>query len=656
MPSRCHDHEGIRLVGDSDSHHPNSFCGWHGQTHFCNNGANSSSKGAKCPACKHYILSQYSVDRCVANKKSTFMEKYVNMRTLGIILFILASIFCLYRIYELNQDDGSKEHFAPTYSTKLKLISVFNRHGDRAPSDALPEGDGHTVWTNALWPYGLANLTEIGKMRQFRIGLELRRRYEKILDYNASHILALSSPVLRCQESISDILHGLFDIETTAERGRKLTDRYNADLGNANRFCFKADDLVHDETFCRGQMVPPVSDEPKDSPLLLPGGSGFPLEYMRVKIDLSTVPSLTWKFLNNCNWRKNNPSPVDKNLSNSEAIAQLKGINKLVRLLKSRYNVNFNFTTLGLWSTINAEVSLARTRNTIGFGDHYLDWINTALPEYKKIKITLFDLWEQVAVLGYRDRIVGTANHIQLGPMLTSLVQSQGVALAGYHRLHHPVHHDNLDNNRRNLIYKVGDESEAGTYIDNRLYSDKKMIIYSTHDSILQQLMINLSLIQFEPEDFETRFNEWRKSDYVSKLLAGLKMTEFGSSLVFELFETEVVDTRKRRDEPEPLESNHLVPSRGKKFPFVQALLYNEPDGKFKPVEYRRLRFGAACRRKFREIHQALGKAKIDSMLAKFRVPGFPLDEDLSCPFELFKQVTSAFMLQPAELNKLCTN
>ncbi|CAA3033342.1 Hypothetical predicted protein, partial [Olea europaea subsp. europaea] len=132
--------------------------------------------------------------------KPSFLEKYANIRFAGFVFFILASIFCLYKIYDLS-GKPSDAYKRPILTHQLKLVSFIGRHGDRSPSDALPKGDKHANKINFFWPNGMSNLTDAGEMRQFRIGLELRRRYGDFLDYNASRYLAFSSPIYRCKDS-----------------------------------------------------------------------------------------------------------------------------------------------------------------------------------------------------------------------------------------------------------------------------------------------------------------------------------------------------------------------------------------------------------------------------------------------------------------------
>ena len=189
------------------------------------------------------------------------------------------------------------------------------------------------------------------------------------------------------------------------------------------------------------------------------------------------------------------------------------------------------------------------------------------------------------------------------------------------------------------------------TFADDELYKDKKMIIYSTHDSIMQLIMHRLGLIRMEPASLDARIKKWRHSDDVDQFLAGYKMSKFGISLVFELHES-VLEPADRGDKP--VGQVGQARAETKRFAFVQAALYNQEDGRNKPVEYKRLKIGTICRRRFQEMHVKLPKSEVHSMLERFYDPDIPIDKRYSCPQELFKQITSNYMMEPDELNRLC--
>lgn len=413
----------------------------------------------------------------------------------------------------------------------------------------------------------LENLTDVGRFRQYRIGLELRRQYSKYLGYDSSRILAFSSPLYRCIESLELILQGLYNIDWPMGRG------IHAALEK---------DCVH----------------------CLPSGSGSALEWRSVGINTTFLPALFYGFLNSCKYRKEHPSPVDQDLTRSEDISALVGLEKLAEVLLQHYKQPMSLSALGLWSTIGSELNLVRTRSTMKYADHYSDWINTVVSKRGDQSINLFDLYEQMSVFGYRDRVVGLANYVQTGPILTSIVESQLVALRG------------VASSERQQVYK-----------------NKKLIIYSSHDSILQLVLHTLKVIDADGESFEDRFYHWAYSgDQLGQFLAGLKMSSFGFSMKFELFEMEL--------ESKP----------GTSFAHVQLSIYNQEDGKYTPIDYRLVALGDACQRLFFFKYPEAGQADLQHFYDSY----FPIDKTYSCPFELFRNVTSEFMIENHKLEQIC--
>lgn len=405
----------------------------------------------------------------------------------------------------------------------------------------------------------------------YKIGLETRKKYSHYLDYDSKHILALSSPIYRCQDSLQTILKGLYNIEWTKDKGRALVSKMNH--CSANNTC------------------PSLST-----------GSGSPDEWRKVNIDTETLPTLTYEFLNQCAYRLNNPSPVDSDLMNSKDVKSLPAIEKLRDIIKTRYNQEFDFFALGLWSTISSELNLVRTESTYNYTNHYNDWINDVIIAKHDYAISLYDLYEQAAVFAYRDRVVGEANHIQTGQLVTSIIESQLVALG-----------KNATNQRM------------------KKYQDKKMIFYSSHDSIIQLILHSFNVINIE-SSFENRFSKWyRSQDSVGKMLSGLKMPSYGMSMKFELWELEAV-------------------TDDNKFQFVQLSIYNEEDVKFRDIEYKLVDFGTACNRLFKKKYP---KASSDQ-LSSFYKTSFQYDKKRNCPFELFRNVTSDILIDDMKVHQLC--
>lgn len=415
-------------------------------------------------------------------------------------------------------------------------------------------------------------MTDTGRFRQFRIGLDLRRRYNDLLGLNSSNVIAFSSPVFRCIESLENTLRGLYNTEWTKDKGRLILIK-----DNCTENC-------------------------------LSSGSGSPDEWRRIPIDLKTVPALVYQYLNNCTYRKEHPSPLDTDLTLDPEIKALPGVEQLKKLLKEKYDQDFNFPVLGLWSTIASEMNLMRTESTIQYTSHYADWVNKPISSSTKrnsVPITMFDLHEQLAVLAYRDRVVDEARYIQMSPIITSLIESQLIALG-----------HNSTNERM------------------KIYKDKKMVFYSSHDSILQLFLDSLGLIKIEGS-FQNRFDKWNKwdksHDEVGKFLAGLKMSSYGMSARLELWEME-------------------VPGKADRFSYIRAYLYNKEDAKYEPIEYKPIEIGSACRRLFeRQNPNASSKE-----LTRFYNPVFQIDINYSCPFGLLRNVTANLLFDERKIHNLC--
>lgn len=457
-------------------------------------------------------------------------------------------------------------------------------------------GDPHTQWTHQIWPNGMSNLTDLGKFRQYKKGLELRHRYQHYLDFNSSSFLAFSSSMYRCQESLSETLRGLFSNEWPISSGLQLAAEYSRANCSLNATCSLKSNL--------------------------PAGFLWPHDYKQIPIDTQTFPMLRYEYLNRCKYRLAHPTPVDVDLRASKAIKDLPGLDKLAEVLQSKYAMRLNFTALGLWSTITNELRLIKTRDTLDWSRVHFDWVTKAIDSNKTATtggkqrpVTLFDLHEQVAVFGYRDRIVDVARYVQLGPIVTSLVESQKTAL--------------------------GQSSAPGqvALTPSQMYANKKMIFYSSHDSILQLLMHGLNIIDTHEDElsFEQRSNKWAAASDHEQYLAGLRMSKFGMSMLVELWEAQEVASDKQ--------SNN-----NNKLAYVQAYLYNREEA-LAGVHYARLQFGSICRRLFRKLYP---NEDLDSSQFYANFGQFKLSEKFSCPFELFKNVTSKFMVSGKQLSDLC--
>jgi hypothetical protein len=553
--------------------------------------------------------------------KNDLIEKYGNIRVLGFVFFVLASIFCLYKIYDL-QGKPSDAYKKPIHTTNLKLLNIIGRHGDRSPTDGFPDGDRHAAKVDFFWPNGDSGMTDIGKMRQFRIGLELRRRYRDFLSFDSRHFLAFSSAITRCRESMDQTLRGLFQIQWSNEQARRFVEQYNAE-----KSCIQPPANNQSVPTPDGQNA--CRDKPnKGKNLHLPSGSGSPSEYKNISIDLDTVPTLDWRYLEDCVYFIEHKPALREDLMKSKLIASLKGVSNLADQLKRAYKLNFDSHAAFYWSSLQEELRLQRTTNSVSYGENFYDWIYQLVPGYKpEYGVTYFDLYAQLAVYYYKERVAGKPGFIELGPIVTSIVQSQKQALG---QTNETVTKFLLEPNKPSKRFESLD-----------LYANKKAVFYLTHDSVLQALMDTLNISFIDKGDFETRFNKWHRHDDADRAMAGLRTVEFGSSIVFELYETEMKEREKG------------VWRTTKKFSYVQALFYNEEDVIFKPITYKRLKFGSICRDKFKKIYKNVSSVK-HLLNAEFYDDDFPLDIEYSCPFELFKNITSDLMISHNELHGLC--
>ncbi|XP_071038590.1 lysosomal acid phosphatase isoform X3 [Parasteatoda tepidariorum] len=89
----------------------------------------------------------------------------------------------------------------------LRFVQMIYRHGDRAPGE-LYRNDPNP---ETLWPLGLGELTELGKMQQYSLGKFFRVLYKDFFPKNPSEIKAMSSNNSRCIQSSKANLEGFFD-------------------------------------------------------------------------------------------------------------------------------------------------------------------------------------------------------------------------------------------------------------------------------------------------------------------------------------------------------------------------------------------------------------------------------------------------------------
>ncbi|CAG9819536.1 unnamed protein product, partial [Phaedon cochleariae] len=94
----------------------------------------------------------------------------------------------------------------------LKLINVLFRHGNRTADSQAELYPRDPYLNNTYFPYGLGQLTRIGKRREYDIGVALRKRYNNFLGqyYYPEIVEAISTDYNRTKMSLQLVLAGLF--------------------------------------------------------------------------------------------------------------------------------------------------------------------------------------------------------------------------------------------------------------------------------------------------------------------------------------------------------------------------------------------------------------------------------------------------------------
>ncbi|XP_076625634.1 venom acid phosphatase Acph-1 isoform X2 [Colletes latitarsis] len=122
----------------------------------------------------------------------------------------------------------SRLHRLSLHSTKtefrVELVQVLFRHGERTPRQKeLVPNNLHNVSTYEPW--GLGQLTNQGKMREYRIGKMLRDRYNKFLGdiYHPSDVYAYSTDMDRTKMSLQLVLAALYHPSPTQKWNKDLS-------------------------------------------------------------------------------------------------------------------------------------------------------------------------------------------------------------------------------------------------------------------------------------------------------------------------------------------------------------------------------------------------------------------------------------------------
>ncbi|XP_076643513.1 venom acid phosphatase Acph-1 [Halictus rubicundus] len=94
----------------------------------------------------------------------------------------------------------------------LQMLHVVFRHGDKVPHREFQNYPSDPFKDHSYYPMGNGDLTNQGKLREYRIGTMLRERYDRYFgpDYWPEKIYARSTDVPRTQLSLQLVLAGLF--------------------------------------------------------------------------------------------------------------------------------------------------------------------------------------------------------------------------------------------------------------------------------------------------------------------------------------------------------------------------------------------------------------------------------------------------------------
>nr|XP_023029732.1 uncharacterized protein LOC111517716 [Leptinotarsa decemlineata] len=108
-----------------------------------------------------------------------------------------------YRIIFPNREDSEGT---------LQLVNVLFRHGNRTADSQAELYPKDPYFNYTYFPYGLGQLTNAGKKREYDVGVALRRRYDKFLGkyYYPEIIEAISTDYNRTKMSLQLVLAGLF--------------------------------------------------------------------------------------------------------------------------------------------------------------------------------------------------------------------------------------------------------------------------------------------------------------------------------------------------------------------------------------------------------------------------------------------------------------
>ncbi|EFN78071.1 Testicular acid phosphatase-like protein [Harpegnathos saltator] len=110
-----------------------------------------------------------------------------------------------------HYDERTSLRYLRQSELHLELVQVLMRHGQRTP--LLKEFYPKDIYNESSYePWGISQLTNDGKMTEYRIGTMLRRRYDAFLGplYHPRDVYAISTDLDRTKMSLQLALAGLY--------------------------------------------------------------------------------------------------------------------------------------------------------------------------------------------------------------------------------------------------------------------------------------------------------------------------------------------------------------------------------------------------------------------------------------------------------------
>lgn len=405
----------------------------------------------------------------------------------------------------------------------------------------------------------------------YNLGLELARRYRASFANKATNVIALSSPKARSIESTKTLLRGFFNLETTMEKGLDGVRLFNQCRHGV-------------ETSCNA----------------IPLGTGRAAEWDRVNIVSNLLPTIESDYVTNqCLYAKKYPCPLISNASVDAGIRSIIGYRELLRIAEQDQTGKLDKAFLSAFNTMLSVVRQGIQPQLVPILKNLSYWIGKPLVQQGDRILRLHDAYEQMCLLMWQTCYANLSGYIQIAPLVTTMIESQTVALGRQ---------------------PLGDSMVAD-------YNGKKVILYSSHDTVLILLMQKLGIIKSAGPKFEQRFFDLApEADDTQAVLEGLRVIDYGFTANFELWK---------------------YPNG---FSFLKLLIYNKDDGKYEPIEFKTIQLGSVCRRAFES--QFAGEDIEQFYVGSDKT----LDKSVTCPFELWQKLTSHLMITRRLFNELCYN